>query len=131
MTGVQTCALPIYILQSVRLGSWYSSDVVSLFYSAGLTIIQEKIDPSLNASLIAENAIRENQLNINLNKPRLQRFAYAGADGFGYDQWVMVQDGERITSPGAISFIWNSGHYFVMGYKSYSELAKIALSMLQ
>ncbi len=119
------------ILQSVRLGSWYSSDVVSLFYLGGLTIIQEKVAPNVNASLIAENAIRENQLNPNLIKPRLQRFAYAGAYGYGYDQWVIVQDGERTTSPGAISFIWNDAHYIIISYKSYNELAKIALSMLQ
>ena len=119
------------MLQSVRLGTWYSSDVVSLFYSGGLTIIQEKVSPNANASLIAENAIRENQLNTNLNKPKLQRFVYSGADGYGYAQWIIIQDGERITSPGAISFIWNNAHYVIVSYKSYNDLARIALSMLQ
>jgi hypothetical protein len=121
---------PDIVIQNVRLGSWYSSEVVSLFYSS-LTIIEEKVGPNVNASLRAENAIRENQLNPNPNKPRLQRFTYSGADGFGYEPWVYVQEGERITNPGMISFVWNGAHYMLMGYRPYNELAKIALSMLQ
>ncbi|MBM3898349.1 MAG: hypothetical protein FJ358_07510 [Thaumarchaeota archaeon] len=121
---------PEVVLQNVRLGSWYSSDVVSLFYS-GLTVIEEKIGPNVNASLRAENAIRENQLSTSPYKPTLQRFAYAGADGFGYGTWVYVQEGERTNNPGAISFIWNGAHYLITGYRTYNELAKIALSMLQ
>ena len=119
------------LLQSVRLGSFSSAERVSLFYSGGLTIIEEKVDPNVDAALRAENAIRENRLSTGLYKPRLQRFAYAEADGFGYDPWFYVEGEERFLALGAISFIRHGAHYVLTGNMSYNELAKIAISMLQ
>jgi len=118
-------------LQQVRLGSWSSPDRVSLFYSGGMMIIEEKANPNVDPALLAENAIRENRLSSSLYKPKLQRFIYAGADGFGYDPWLYGEGDDRVASPGAISFIWHGAHYAIIANLSYNELVRIAISMLQ
>ena len=119
------------VLQQVRLGSWASSDRVSLFYSGGLMIIEERASPNIDPAVVAENAINENRLSVSPQKPRLQRFIYAGADGFGYDPWLFGEGDDRIASPGAISFVWHGAHYAIVANLSYNELVKVAISMLQ
>lgn len=111
-------------LQRVRMTE--SNDRVTLFYSQGFTIYEEKIKENFNQTGYVEALEKE------LMKPGSigKRFSYAGADGVGVDP-QQKEAGKPDLGSGALTFYRDNVQYSLYGNLTFAELSDITVSMLQ
>jgi len=109
-------------LQRVRLMP--SNDRVTLFYSGGFTIYEEKITTveNFNATRAAEATMQAG--------PHVKRFSYAGAVGVGVDPQPK-EAGKPDLGPAVVTFWRDSTSYFMQGPFTFVGLRDTAISMLQ
>jgi len=109
-------------LQRVRMTP--SNDRVTLFYSGGFTIYEEKITSveNFNATRAAEATMAAG--------PHVKRFSYGGAIGVGVDPQPK-EAGKPDLGPGAVTFWRDNTSYFMQGSFTFAELRDTAISMLQ
>ena len=120
MTGVQTCALPIWLLlvaHCATLSQWWFGYVIQAFRHKGLRLFFETgktagIQPSLGRKLRLQLAALHSAAQIeDLDLPGYRLHLLKGADKGRWSIWV--NGNWRLT------FVFRDGHVFDLDFEDY------------